>query len=102
MKKAPKLPPPPPTSEIVTFRDPRGYWLENLAKTEPSCFNGIVSIKKWKVAVTAVEEPVEVLIARLRKLWRECDNHYHWQPLKSVAAKLSIELDPDECGKDRK
>lgn len=60
---------------------------------EPWCFNGRIGIRKYRITVEEIDEPKLVLIKRLRKLWGECDNSHHWQPLKSEAAKLGIELD---------
>jgi hypothetical protein len=93
---------PPPISEIETFRDVRGWTLANLIQPEPDCFNSIVSVHRYRVRVELIEEPNEVIAERIRKLWRECDNFHHWKPLEGAAAKIGIELDRDECGKDRK
>ena len=54
------------------------------------------------MTVEEIEEPKEVLIERLRKLWSECDNHHHWGPLKATAAELGIELDLKEFRTGRK
>lgn len=90
------------TSEIITFRDPRGYGLDNLAKNEPFCWNGVVGVRRFRVSVEIVEEPNEVIIERIKKLWSECDNHHHWQPLQNAAAEFGLELNMDDCGKTRK
>lgn len=79
-------------AQIETFRDISGYQIRQLVHDEPSCFNGIVSIKRYRITVEEIEEPAEVLQARVQALWDECDNHHNWQPLKSVAAGLGYEL----------
>ena len=89
-------------SEIETFRDPRGYWLNNLAQNEPSCFNDDIRIRRYRVTVYEIPEPTEVLATRLRKLWRECDNYTHWESMKFQAKKLGIELSFHDFGKDKK
>lgn len=66
---------------------------------EPYVFNGIVGIRKWKVTAELIEEPKEVLIERLQKLWRECTNLHHMQPLRAEAAKLGIELKSEDRGR---
>jgi hypothetical protein len=72
-------------------------WREGqLTSKEPWCFNGGVGIWKYRITVEEIEEPKEVLEARLRKLWRECDNHHHWQPLQAVAKELGITLTHEE------
>ena len=101
MSKA-KLKPKPTISEIETFRDIQGWTLTNLIQDEPSSFNGIVNVHRYRVMVELIEEPNEVIAERIRKLWRECDNLHHRQPLKGAAAKIGVELDSSEYGKDRK
>lgn len=87
-----------PTSEIVTFRDPRGYGITNLINREPSCMNGHANYRQWRVTVTPVEEPQEILAERVRQLWRECHNHHNWAALEAAARQVGIELDRDERG----
>jgi len=79
-------------SKIETFRNPEGYALSQLEKNEPSCFNGLVNVEKFEITVVKIEEPKEVYRKRLQKLWDECDNHYHWNPLKKTAERLGVEL----------
>jgi hypothetical protein len=78
---------PEPTSTIETFRDIRGYILNSFASNAPSCFNGIVDVVKYRVSVEVIEEPVEVIHARLEKLWRESANWHHSGPLQAAAVK---------------
>ena len=79
-----------------TFQ-PLDSWREDqMTKKEPWCFNMGVGIRKYRITVEEVEESKEVLEARLRKLWRECDNHHHWQPLQAVAKQIGIVLTHDE------
>ena len=75
-----------------TFRKIGSYEQSNLMEKEPSAFNGWVRIVKYKVTVEPIEESKEVLIDRLQKLWDECDNSHHWQPLQAVAKQLGYEL----------
>lgn len=84
------------------FSDPT-FNLSNWKRhREPSCWNGAVTIRRWRVTVEMVDESPDVLKARLLKLWRETDNHHHWTPLKAAAAKLGYELPHAEMGVDRK
>ena len=85
-----------------TFREIGDYEVGSLTKHEPTCFNCAVDIRKYRVTVELIDEPVEVLRERVKKLWRECDNHHHWQALRVVAANLGIELDRAEMDKARK
>jgi hypothetical protein len=79
-----------------TFRKIGAHEIGNLIQREPSCFNGIVSVRKYRVTVEEVEEPKDVLIERVRKLWRETKNHHDWNPLKDEAKILGIELSHEE------
>lgn len=103
-KKKTKPIEPPPRSEIETYHDPRDYWLNELASRfdKPSCFNGQVSIRRYRVHVYEIPESKEILVERLRHLWWNCDNHHHFKPLKHAAETLGIELSYDDFGKDRK
>lgn len=99
-----KTPEPPPFPKVIeTFGNPT-WTLDQLVThhKEPSCWNSIVSLHRYRVTAEVIEEPIEVLRARMLKLWRECNNHHHWGPLESAAIKLGFELDHKEFGKDRK
>lgn len=105
MKKKPKTKQPPPPEfpcVIETFRHPGAWERDSLTRACPVVWNGIVSIRRYRITFEEVEEPKEALVERLRKLWRECDNHHHWQPLQKAADSLGFQLDSDEFGKDRK
>ena len=75
-----------------TFRKIGLYEQHNLQSKEPSCFNGSVSIRKYKVTIEPIEESNDILAERLQKLWDECDNHHHWTPLKNAAKQIGYEL----------
>ena len=77
---------------IETFRQVGDYELGNLLAREPSCFNAIVSFRKYKITIELVDEPNEVLAKRLQKLWDECDNYHNWTPLKSAAKSIGYEF----------
>lgn len=75
-----------------TFRPIGDYTMRDMTQTEPSCFNGEVKIRKYKVTIEEVEEPIEVLRQRVQKLWDECDNMHHWRPLQEAAERLGYTL----------
>jgi hypothetical protein len=77
---------------IETFKELKGYWLSDLKKDNPSCFNGMVDVEKYRVTIEKIKEPKEVYQERLQKLWDECDNHHHWNPLKATADRLGVKL----------
>lgn len=75
--------------EIETFQHPY-YKLYNLGAidAEPSCFNGDVRARKWKIVAEVIDEPVDVICARLQHLWEMCDNMHHYGPLTLAFEKL--------------
>ncbi len=77
---------------IETFRDIRGWELNNLVQEKPDCFNMKVSIEKFKVTVKKVDEPIEILTERLQKLWEESDNYHHYHPLMKTTKRLGVKL----------
>ena len=80
---------------VETFRDYGHYELSNIAESawrEPSCYNGRVCVRRFRVTVEVIDEPAEVIGSRLQKLWDECDNHHHVEPLIYAAEKYGVEL----------
>lgn len=78
--------------KIETFRNPKGYTLNQLIQKEPTCFNSCVDVEKYEITAVKIEEPKEVYRERLQKLWEECVNHHDWTPLKEKANELGVEL----------
>ncbi len=79
------------TLVIETYQDPRwklGEWAHD---DSPSCVNR-VSYRKHRVTCELIDEPVEVLGARLQKLWEESDNFHHWPMLEKEAKAIGYEL----------
>lgn len=101
MKKKSKMIELPDKVEIETFRDPRGFSLNQLKQDEPSCIN-FLSIRKFRVTVELIDEPVEVIQERIKKLWYECDNHHAFDSLKAAGKQYGIALDYNDFGKFRK
>jgi len=75
-----------------TFQDIGTFEIGNLTQDNPSCFNGFVSVKKYKVTIEEIKEPKEIIAARLQKLWDECKNMHHWDPLRRAAKKIGYEF----------
>jgi hypothetical protein len=95
MKKKKKTPALPAYPKVIeTYREPR-WELDRLASSEPSAFNGIVQIRRYRVTAELIDEPIEVLRDRLRILWRESEpNTHHRGPMRTVAVQLG--MDPAE------
>lgn len=104
-KTAPnKLPDKPVYPAVLeTFRD---LDLRDLTYTygldEPSSWNGYVRVHRYRITVELIDEPKEVLIARLEKLWVECDNTHHYGPLEAAARALGHVLTNNTFGSKRK
>lgn len=77
---------------IETFREVGEYEISGMRDAEPSCFNYKVSFRKYRITVELVDEPSEILGARLEKMWIECANHHHWQPLENAAASIGYKF----------
>jgi hypothetical protein len=91
-KKEAPLEPKPTKVEIETFREPDSHWLGQLRQDKPSCLNGDVRIRRYRIVAELIDEPVEVVAARLQELWDECDNHHHWDPLRAAARRIGYQL----------
>jgi len=101
-RKPPTTPPVPEKIVFDTFRALGAWERSNLEHREPSCFNGCVAVRKWRITIEPLDEPREEVCARLQRLWEESDNHHHWNPLKAEAATLGYELAGDFGAKRRK
>lgn len=104
MHRRPQPAPPPDPFPLTfeTFREIDGYDRRTLETSEPACFNGYVRVARYRVTVERIAEPVEVIHARILKLWRESANYHDIKPLRRAAAKYGLELDQHEHGRDTK
>ena len=75
-----------------TFRELGPYEVMNMVLDSPSCVNGEVRVKKYKVTIEEIEEPDSVIAERVKKLWDENENHHHYTPLKLMAKTVGLIL----------
>lgn len=80
-KKKPAKPEYPKVIEL--FGVPWGIDTLAAGHTEPSYFNGVVTVERYRVTVEKLEEPVEVIQERIRQLWRSLTTHNIW-PLREA------------------
>lgn len=80
--------------QIELFGLPNDYVLGCLGKTEPTIFNGEVSVKRYRVTVEEIVEPKEVLKERLQMLLKQGGHLGNAQAIRAEAKRLGIELDP--------
>jgi len=80
------------TISIETFRDIRGYYLNELARTEPSGRNSL-NYKKYKVTVEEIEENKEIYQERLQKIYNEKHSGFRIKSeVLKEAEKLGINI----------
>ena len=102
--KAPKPPPPPKYPRVIeTMHEPSecGSTVDIHLTEVPSVGNFNVQFRRYRVTIEEIEEPVDVLAARLRELWEASTNHHDWEPLRRAAAEIGITLDAETRGKRR-
>ena len=85
---------------IETYKD-LAYIAKNLATDEPYVWNGELFIKRHRVIIEEIEESREVIIEKLEKMYRECDNHHNVAPIRAEAKRLKHTL-KSEYGCERK
>ena len=98
MSKKSATKPPAYPKVIETFN---GSTFGIVRQEEPRVFNGSVTIRKYRITVELVDEPIEVLQARLIDLAEKCDNFHHWTPLKREADRLGMPLETKTFGSKR-
>ena len=79
-------------TEFETFREIDKYTQNILLEEAPSCFNGIVSVKKYKITIEEIKEPDGVIIDRLIKLRSNSTNSHDLMPLREAAAEYGVKL----------
>ena len=66
-----------------TFKKLGPYERTSLLQKDPSRGSKSVRVVKYKVTVEKIDEPLDVIRARIRKLWEERDD---WQDPSSLLA----------------
>ncbi len=97
-----KKPKPPPYPRVYEGFDDFRYELDRALSSGPMVGNFDVKYRKYRITVEVIDEPVEVLEARLVKLWRGTSNHYDVPKLEAAAKTIGVTLDPKEFGADVK
>ncbi len=85
-----------------TFRELGDSQVFFLKKEKPSAFNGFVEVEKYRITVEKIVESKEVYAERLQKLWDECDNMHHWNPIRAKAKELGVDLTGEQGTKREK
>ena len=74
---------------IETFYPPR---LSDMTQDSPSCFNGMIRIKKYRVTIEEIEESDEVMAQRLQDLWEHSRSWHDGADIQKEAKKRGVEL----------
>ena len=82
----------PTKIEFESFREMGYSDIRSFEQESPSCWNGSVSIHRYRYTVELIPESKEVLGARLQHMWDHSDNHHHSGPLRMAAAEIGYEL----------
>jgi hypothetical protein len=77
---------------IETFTPMELYTVNQLRQDKPSCWEGNVRVRRYRITVEKIEEPLEVIGQRIQDLWDACDNHHHVGPLRAAAKGIGLEL----------
>lgn len=90
-------PPPIPTLVELESFVPPSLWTFNVFENfhEPRCFNGSVYVRRYRLRYELIDEPKEVVIARIRKLWDSSENYHDAEPLRTAAAELGVDTYAD-------
>ena len=72
------------------------------AFSRPLAVAGQVRVRRFRITVELLDEPVDVIQGRIRALWRESTNHKMRVELTECAAEYGMVLDPQEWGIDAK
>lgn len=76
---------------FTTFQDPE-FAVRRSVLIAPNVWNGEVHVRQYIVTIERMEEPKEVIRARLQKLFEESENHHEWGPLQGAAHSVGVEL----------
>lgn len=65
----------------------------NRVEQPTDAVSGIIHIERYRITVERIEEPVEVLRARLKELWLVDErNSHHWYAFERVAKELGMDF----------
>lgn len=97
MSRRTTAPPPAKVEKVVieTFRPFDRIEQDRMRDDAPSCMNGSVRVRRYRITVEPVEEPPEVVHQRLQELWEKETNHHQRIPLLREAARLGYVLKGD-------
>ena len=92
MKKAKPNPPKADVYPIVSETFVKPWGLNNDERFQkPSVFNGSVYVRKYRITIELVDEPIEVIRERIQKLYDESRNYHDHEPLRREGKLYGME-----------
>lgn len=82
----------PKVRVIETFRNIGEWELSRLKQDNPDVFNGFCSVRKYRITVELIDEPIEIIHQRIQELSDKSKNMHHWEPLRREAKKYGYEI----------
>ena len=83
------------TQMLETFKPVSDFALIDLEQQDPSCFNGMVRVKRYRITIKEIPEDREMIVARLQNLWDISDNRHDHEPLIHAAKIRDYEYKGD-------
>lgn len=78
--------------QVEVFGLPNDYLLGQLGKKEPVVWNGDVLVKRYRITVEEIEEPLTVLKDRLETLLHKRGHVSDYASILAEAKRLGVEL----------
>jgi hypothetical protein len=79
--------------EFETFMPICAYELGSLRWDNPSSFNGMTRVRKYRVRIEAIEEPDEVIIDRLITLYKTVETYRDRDHIMNYAEGCGFNID---------
>lgn len=79
--------------EVLETFIPPHHLFSSLKRDNPACFNGMVQVERYRITVELIEEPSEVIEARLRELLAQATRPDPKREILAEAKRLGIKLD---------
>lgn len=78
--------------DFMTFSEMGDRRLRDLEGEHPWVFNDEVGVRRFRIRVELVDEPVSVIHERIIYLWERTSNHHRWGPLAAEAKRYGLDL----------
>lgn len=76
-----------------TFREVGSYEAHSWTQSEPSAMNRRCRVRKYRVTIELVDEPLEAIQERITQLYIDCDNWHNIGCIVAEAKKYGLTED---------